>query len=68
MTLRLPEDSVDPQNVIENFVEENERNVKLFLVENFESGRSKEQGCKCLERMLCHIIQVIFRTKLVTLL
>ena len=43
MTLRLPEDSVDPQNVIENFVEENERNVKLFLVENFESGRSKEQ-------------------------
>jgi hypothetical protein len=41
MTLRLTEDSVDSENVIENLVEENERNVKLFLVENFESGGSK---------------------------
>ncbi len=41
MTLRLPEDTVYPENVIENLVEENERNVKLFLVENFESGSGK---------------------------
>ena len=37
MTLRLSEDPVDPKDVIENFVEENERHVELFFVEDFES-------------------------------
>jgi len=50
MTLRLSEDSVYPENVIENLVEENERNVKLFLVENFEPGSDKKIVCKFLER------------------
>ncbi len=36
MSLRLPEDSVNPKNVIKNFVEQNQGNVKLFLVEDFE--------------------------------
>ena len=41
MSLRLSEDPVDPKNVIENFVEQNQRNVELFLVENFESERNE---------------------------
>lgn len=36
MSLRLPEDPVNPKNVIKNFVEQNQGNVKLFLVEDFE--------------------------------
>jgi hypothetical protein len=36
MSLRLPEDPVNTKNVIKNFVEQNQGNVKLFLVEDFE--------------------------------
>jgi hypothetical protein len=37
MALRLSENPINPEDVIENLVEEDQRNVQLFFVENFES-------------------------------
>ena len=36
--LRLFEDSVDPQNVVENLVKQDQRNVQLLLIEDLQSG------------------------------
>ena len=38
MALRLPEDSVNPENMVQDFVKEDQRNIKLLLVEDFQSG------------------------------
>ncbi|GJC94168.1 hypothetical protein ColKHC_02994 [Colletotrichum higginsianum] len=38
MALRLSENTVDPQDVFQDIVEQNERHVNLFLAEGLESG------------------------------
>jgi len=39
--LRLSENPINSEDVIENLVEEDQRNVQLFFVENFESENGK---------------------------
>ncbi len=39
--MRLSENPINSEDVIENLVEEDQRNVQLFFVENFESENCK---------------------------
>ena len=38
MTLRLSEYPVNSEHVVKNLIEQDQGNVQLFLVENFQSG------------------------------
>jgi hypothetical protein len=44
VTLRLPEDPVDPEHVIQDFVEQHQRHVQLFLVEDFQPEEGMKLG------------------------
>jgi len=37
MSLRLPEDPINPQDMFQNFVEQHQRDIQLLLVEYLEN-------------------------------
>ena len=38
MAQGLPEDSIDSQNMLKNFIEYHDRNIELLLIEDFQSS------------------------------